>query len=69
MTKKEKSDTFLIIRNIYATVLRKNYAKFRSNGISSIPIERTRIREDPFFFRENHGAERDKRGGFASDQS
>lgn len=29
---------------VYATVLRRNYAKFRGNGISSIPIERTRIR-------------------------
>lgn len=27
------------------------------------------VSEDPFFFRGNHGAERDKGGGSASDQS
>lgn len=35
---------------VYAAVLRRNYAKFRGNGISSIPIERTRIRGSVFSF-------------------
>lgn len=36
--------SLVVAWDVYATVLQRNYAEFRGNGISSIPIERSRIR-------------------------